>query len=36
MFVTLTAAFKGEDQPDFEGLGIDPKPEDLMMLNGMI
>lgn len=28
MFITLTASFRDEDQPDFEGMGIIPRGED--------
>lgn len=28
MYIKLTAAFQSEDQPDYEGLGIEPKDED--------
>lgn len=28
MYITLTAAFQSEEQPDYETLGITPGPED--------
>lgn len=28
MFITLTAAYRSEAQPDFEGMGIEPTPQD--------